>query len=128
MGDYFRNDAGQRWSLTIDDAARERILDRCFFQAPKLATYRAEAYMELYQSLLAERWKVVECLWAVCTPQAQRRGVTREAFEHRLAGCYLEAEAALFYSFAEAFPENRANMHLQYQLLSEMRDQDHGSA
>jgi len=99
MSDSFRDDARQRWSLTIDDEARERIADRAFFNVPTVVTFSAhggaDRLAELYYSLVADPSKVRETIYAICLPECQRRGITYEGFIGRLSDCYEVAERML---------------------------------
>lgn len=96
-----RDDENQQWEIELTPEAVERIRDRCFFTVPTYESASAsggeERFAELFDSLLGDRNRMLECLWATCIPQAQLRGITREQFAERLANSFDSAERALIW-------------------------------
>jgi hypothetical protein len=97
----FKDTEGRAWTVRVDVAGVKRVRALAGVDLMEAATRGAEALGEL----LADPVKVCDTLYALCLPEAERRGVTDEDFGRALCGDEIEAAAhALAAGLVDFFP------------------------
>jgi hypothetical protein len=102
---------GRRWSVVLDAAALRRLQRTLGVDPAKLAGDRLGTFADL----IGDPARLVDVLYVVCRPQAERRGMTDEDFGRALAAerPTLDAARALAFAVAELVPDARARAALR---------------
>lgn len=89
------------WVITIDVAALKRVRAIAKVDLCQIGTHAVDAQ-------LADPVTLVDAIYAICQPQAQKAGITDEQFGQGLAGDVIEqATAALLEAVIDFFPSAR---------------------
>lgn len=100
----FKDTEGREWSIRIDVNAVKRVKEDCAVELLDIAKGDANAIAVV----LANPAILINVLFSVCKPQAEKLGITGEEFASGVVGDVIEtATTALIEGIADFFPASR---------------------
>lgn len=103
----FTDSAGRIWMLSVNVATIKRVRALCNVDLTQIITLESgeQPKFELLERLATDPILLVDVLYALCQPEAERRGVTDITFGEAMAGDTIEsATTALLDEIIDFFP------------------------
>ncbi len=101
----FKDEAGRTWTLAVNVSAIKRVRDLIDVDLMQLVEGEAKLIERLYTDPIL----LVDVLYAICKPQADKESVTDEQFGEAMAGDAIElATTALLDDIISFFPSSRS--------------------